>query len=67
LLIDVFFGKSIGLTHPFMGTMVPFIVSGALGIFTISLVFFFVKEKRTAIAPSLSPRTPCSSWLIPVV
>ena len=60
LLIDMFFGKSLGLPHPFVGTIVPFIVSGALGMFTISLVFFLVKEKRTASTPSPGSEPPAT-------
>jgi hypothetical protein len=54
----MFFGKSLGLPHPFVGTIVPFIVSGALGMFMISLVFFLVKEKRTASTPSPGSEPP---------
>ncbi len=45
LLLDAFFAKDIGLPDPFSGTMVPFLISGGLGIFTVTLVLMLVKEK----------------------
>ena len=45
LLLDAFFAKDIGLPDPFTGTMVPFLISGGLGIFTVTLVLLLVKEK----------------------
>jgi len=45
LLLDAFFAKDIGLPDPFSGTMVPFLISGGLGIFTVTLVLLLVKEK----------------------
>jgi MFS family permease len=48
VLLDLFFGKSLGLPDPLNGNMVPFLISGALGIFTVCLVQVFVKEKPLA-------------------
>ncbi len=45
LLLDAFFAKDIGLPDPFTGTMVPFLIAGGLGIFTVTLVLLLVKEK----------------------
>ena len=45
LLLDAFFAKDIGLPDPFSGTMVPFLIAGGLGIFTVTLVLLLVKEK----------------------
>ncbi len=45
LLLDAFFAKDIGLPNPFSGTMVPFLISGGLGIFTVTLVLLLVKER----------------------
>jgi DHA1 family multidrug resistance protein-like MFS transporter len=45
LLLDAYYGVDLGL--PVIdGTMIPFFVSGALGLVTLSLVTLFVKEKR---------------------
>jgi DHA1 family multidrug resistance protein-like MFS transporter len=45
ILMDVYFGKSLGL--PVIdGDMVPFFVSGCLGLFTLSLVTTFVRERK---------------------
>lgn len=45
VLLDLFFGKDLGLPGPFTGNVVPFLMSGALGLFTVSLVRLLVKEK----------------------
>jgi DHA1 family multidrug resistance protein-like MFS transporter len=45
LLLDVYFGKDLGLPSPIDGTMIPFFVAGALGLFTVSLVMLLVKER----------------------
>jgi MFS family permease len=45
LLLDAYYGVDLGL--PVIdGTMIPFFVSGGLGLFTVSLVMLFVKEQR---------------------
>ena len=46
LLLDLYFGVDIGLPSPIDGTMIPFFVSGALGLITVSLVMLLVKERR---------------------
>jgi DHA1 family multidrug resistance protein-like MFS transporter len=51
LLLDMFFGKSLGLPGPLNGNIVPFLVSGALGMFTVSLVQVLVKEKAKQGSP----------------
>ena len=48
LLWDAFSGRDIGLSWLMDGTMIPFIVSGLMGLFTVSLVLLFVKERRLA-------------------
>jgi DHA1 family multidrug resistance protein-like MFS transporter len=45
-LLDMYFGKDLGLPV-ITGTMVPFFVSGCLGLFTLSLVTTFVRERST--------------------
>lgn len=45
-LWDQFHGRDFGLPAPFDGTMVPFLLSGALGILTVLMVHFKVKEAR---------------------
>ncbi len=45
LLLDAYYGVDLGL--PVIdGTMIPFFVSGGLGLFTVSLVMLFVKERK---------------------
>ena len=44
-LWDYFHGTDLGLAAPFDGTWVPFLVSGILGLFTVSLVLVLVSEK----------------------
>ncbi len=52
-LLDVYYGRNLGL--PVIdGTMVPFFVSGGLGLFTLSLVTTFVREREKA-APAQAP------------
>jgi DHA1 family multidrug resistance protein-like MFS transporter len=46
LLLDMYFGVDLGLPAPIDGTMIPFFVSGGLGLFTVSLVMLFVKERK---------------------
>jgi len=48
LLLDMFFGKSLGLPDPLNGNIVPFVISGLLGMFTVALVQILVKEKVAA-------------------
>lgn len=55
LLLDTYFGVDIGLPSPIDGTMIPFFVSGMLGLFTVSLVLAFVKERRLVGATTLTP------------
>jgi MFS family permease len=53
LLLDAYYGVDLGL--PVIdGTMIPFFVSGGLGLITVSLVMMFVKERRVA-TPSKFP------------
>lgn len=47
-LLDIYFGKDLGLPV-INGTMVPFMVSGVLGLFTLSLVTTFVRERKHAV------------------
>ena len=44
-LWDAFQGRDFGLPAPFDGTMIPFLLSGIVGIFTISMVHFLVHEE----------------------
>ncbi len=48
LLLDAYFGVDIGLPSPIDGTMIPFFVAGGFGIFTVSLVMLFVKERKVS-------------------
>jgi MFS transporter, DHA1 family, multidrug resistance protein len=45
-LWDHFHGRDFGLPSPFDGTMVPFVLSGAMGIATVMMVHLMVKEAR---------------------
>lgn len=45
LLLDVYYGVDLGLPV-INGTMIPFLVSGGLGLLTVSLVTIFVRERR---------------------
>ena len=46
LLLDAYYGVNLGL--PVIdGTMIPFFVSGGLGLITVSLVMIFVKERKS--------------------
>lgn len=46
MMIDYFFGRDLGSLVPFDGTAVPFMISGCLGLFTVSLVLLLVKERE---------------------
>jgi MFS family permease len=48
LLWDAFHGRDLGMATFFDGTMIPFIVSGLVGLFTVSLVLLFVEERQLA-------------------
>jgi DHA1 family multidrug resistance protein-like MFS transporter len=50
LLWDQFHEQSLGLPSPLGGTIVPFVVSGLLGISAVSLVLIYVKETRPGIS-----------------
>lgn len=50
LLWDLFHGRDFGLPEPFDGTMVPFLLSGIVGITTITMVLIIVKERRAPAA-----------------
>jgi hypothetical protein len=43
--MDMFLGEDLGFTDSFDGSVLPFLISGLLGLFTISLVHIMVKEK----------------------
>jgi MFS family permease len=45
---DHFHGRDIGLPWSLDGTMIPFLVSGLLGIFTVLMVHVVINEKRIA-------------------
>ena len=47
-LWDMFHGRTFGLPEPFDGTMVPFLLSGVIGIATITMVLVIVKERGRA-------------------
>ncbi len=46
LLWDYFHGMGLGLPQPFDGTVIPFVISGMLGVFTVSMVQLLVKDGR---------------------
>lgn len=48
ILIDVYYGRDIGTPSPIDGTMIPFFVSGGLGLFTVCMVSLLVKERRVS-------------------
>jgi MFS family permease len=48
LMLDHFYGADIGLGSVFDGTIIPFVLSGGIGMFTISLVMVYVRERRAA-------------------
>jgi len=52
LLWDYFHGTGLGLPSPIDGTMVPFVISGMLGIVTITLVLLLVSDKAQTEEPS---------------
>jgi len=58
LLWDYFHGTSLGLPSPIDGTMVPFAISGALGIVTVTFVLLLVSDKVGASKAADSDRTP---------
>jgi DHA1 family multidrug resistance protein-like MFS transporter len=47
-LFDSFYGRDFGLPFGLDGTLVPFAISGALGIFAITMVQLYVKVPSTA-------------------
>ncbi len=47
-LWDMYHGRDFGLPAPLDGTMVPFVISGVMGITTILMVHITVKERRAA-------------------
>lgn len=51
LLWDYYHTSDLGLLPFSDGTMIPFIVSGALGIFTVTLVLFLVRDRAAHPAP----------------
>lgn len=46
ILWDYFHGVELGMPSPFDGTMVPFMVSGLLGVITVTLVLLVVRERH---------------------
>jgi len=46
LMWDFFHGMDLGLSAPIDGTLVPFLISGGLGVVTVSMVQMLVKEPR---------------------
>ena len=46
ILWDYFHGTDMGLPSPFDGTMIPFLVSGILGVLTVTLVLLMVRERH---------------------
>jgi hypothetical protein len=44
-----------GMAAPFDGTMVPFLVSGGLGVVTVSMVLFLVKEAKPSQSDAARP------------
>jgi len=58
LLMDMFLGADLGFTDSFDGSVLPFLISGLLGLFTVSLVHIMVKEKdRTRLDDVTDPPT----------
>jgi MFS family permease len=55
LMLDVFYARDLGLPDPFSGTMVPFLISGGLGIVTVTMVMLLVREKSV---PALGADAP---------
>jgi len=45
-LLDQYYDVNLGLPAPFDGTMIPFLVSGALGMVTVTMVLLFIHEKK---------------------
>lgn len=56
-LWDVFHGRDFGLPHPLDGTMVPFLLSGVVGIATIMMVHVMVKEVKRPRESAMPPET----------
>lgn len=54
-LWDHFHGRDFGLPAPLDGTMVPFLVSGVMGMLTIFMVHVTIKEHRRARSETSSP------------
>lgn len=52
LLWDYFHGSDIGLPSPIDGTMIPFLISGVLGVLTVTLVLLLVRERQIHQAPA---------------
>lgn len=53
LLLDTYYGVDLGL--PVIdGTMIPFFVAGFLGLFTVSLVTMFVRERKPSTVTAAS-------------
>lgn len=50
VLIDYFLGADLGLSAPFDGSVIPFLVSGMLGLITVSMVLLFLKEIRPKVS-----------------
>lgn len=46
VLLDRYYGLDLGLPAPFDGTMIPFLISGGLGLATVTLVLVFVHERK---------------------
>jgi len=49
-LWDEFHQQSLGLPSPLDGSIVPFVISGMLGLIAVSLVLFYVRETRPGIS-----------------
>ncbi|MCU0852202.1 MAG: MFS transporter, partial [Thermoplasmata archaeon] len=45
LMWDGFHGMDLGMPSPIDGTIIPFVISGLLGIITVTLVSLFVKDR----------------------
>lgn len=57
-LWDHFHGRDFGLPSPLDGTMVPFLISGLMGILTISMVLVTIKERRGKEPQPVDPPGP---------
>lgn len=47
-LWDYFHGRDFGLPQPLDGTLIPFLLSGLMGLATVSMVLITVKERKKA-------------------